>query len=191
MKMGFRTERLDLAAGNQRSPSFLKLNPAGKIPVLLVDGQAHAESAALLMLLAERHPEASFAPPLNDSQRGKWLEMMVFLANTLSPAMRDWFYAAQDGEPIDAEATRRLAQRRIEGAWDRLDTLLADGRPYLLGDKITTVDFLATMLMRWARNMPRPATAWTHVGPYVMRMRSRPAFQDVCHREALTEWLNG
>jgi glutathione S-transferase len=59
----FRAKRLNLEAGEQRSPSYLQLNPAGRVPTLVVDGQAYTESAALLMLLAERHPEAKLAPP--------------------------------------------------------------------------------------------------------------------------------
>ena len=187
----FQAERLDLAAGDQRSQSFLRINPSGRVPALAADGQVYTESAALLMLLAERHAEAGFAPAIGDPQRGKWFELMVYLANTLLPAMRDWFYADKDGTPADAAAIRGLAQQRIEGAWDRLDTILGDGRPYLLGEQMTTVDFLATMLMRWSRNMPRPATTWRSIGPYVLRMRGRKAFGEVCDREALTEWRNG
>jgi glutathione S-transferase len=142
------------------------------------------------MLLAERHPEAGLAPATNDPRRGRWLETTVYLANTLLPAMRDWFYADTDGNPADAAAIRRLAQRRIEGAWDRLDALLGDGRPYVLGERMTTADLLATMLMRWSRNMPRPATTWSHIGPYVTRMRGGKAFQEVCDREGLTDWRN-
>src|SRR5262249_56534651 len=126
---------------------------------------------ALLMLLAERHPKAGLAPAADDAGRGKWLEMTVYLTNTLSSAMRDWFYADKDGDPLGADAVRRLAQRRIEATWDRLDTVLGDGRPYLLGDALTTADFLGTMLMRWSRNMPRPATGSDHLGRYVTRMR--------------------
>jgi glutathione S-transferase len=187
----FRAERLDLEAGDQRSTTFVQINPAGRVPVLVVDGQPHTESAALLMLLAERHPEAGLAPTIGDAGHGKWLETMVYLTNTLSSAMRDWFYAEQDGDPADAVAVRRLALRRIEGVWGQLNTVLSDRRPYLLGNMVTTADLLATMLMRWARKMPRPATAWDHIGPYVTRMRARAAFVDVCRREALTDWLNG
>ena len=184
----FRVERVDLKAGEQKSPTFLQFNPLGRVPVLVADGQAYTESAALLMLLAERH--AGFAPTPGDTSRAKWLELMVHLTNTLSSAMRDWFYADRDGEAADAAAVRRLAQRRIEGAWDRLDSILSDGRPYLLGDQVTTADFLATMLMRWSRNMPRPATDWEHLHPYVIRMRARPAFVEVCRREGLVDWRN-
>jgi len=188
--VAFRAERLDLKAGEQRSAAYLQLNPVGRVPTLVVDGHAVTESAALLMLLAERHPEAGLAPAIGDSARGKWLETMVYQTNSLSSAMRDWFYAETDGEPPDAPAVKRLALTRIEGVWDRLDTLLSDGRPYLLGEDLTTVDFLGTMLMRWSRNMPRPATRWSHIAPYVIRMRARPGFLEVCRREGLVDWLN-
>lgn len=186
----FQAQRLDLKAGEQRSAAYLKLNPSGRVPTLVFDGWAHTESAALLMLLAERHPAARLAPAMGDTGRGKWLETMVYLTNTLSSAMRDWFYAEQDGDPADADAIRRLARRRIESSWDRLNSILDDRRPYLLGSTMTTVDLLATVLMRWARNMSRPATGWDNIGPYVTRMRGRPAFLEVCRREDLTEWHN-
>jgi glutathione S-transferase len=187
----FQTHRLDLEAGEQRSPTYLQLNPAGRVPTLVVEGCAYTESAALLMLLAERHPGANLAPAVGGVGRAKWLEMMVYLTNTLSSAMRDWFYAKQDGAAADADCVLRLARRRIEAVWDRLNTTLVDRRPYLLGDKLTTVDILAIMLMRWSRNMPRPATTWSNIAPYTTRMRARPAFLEVCRREELLEWHNG
>jgi glutathione S-transferase len=186
----FEARSLDFEAEDQRAPDYLALNPTGRVPTLVVDGQPYGESAALLMLLAERRPDAGFAPPPGDPLRAKWLETMIYLANGLLPAMRDWFYADKDGDPAGAEAVRALARRRIEAVWDRLDAMLADGRPHLLGDALTTVDFLALMLMRWTRNMPRPATTWPRLEPYIRRMRARPAFIETCRREGLTEWLN-
>ena len=186
----FQADRLDLTAGEQRSSAYLQLNPAGRVPTLVIDGRPHTESAALLMLLAERHPGAMLSPTVGDVGRGKWLETMVYLANTLSSGMRDWFYAEQDGDPGDANGVRRLALRRIESTWDRLNAMLDDGRPHLLGSGLTTVDMLAIMYMRWARNMPRPATTWDKIGPYVTRLRARPAFREVCRREELTDWHN-
>lgn len=185
----FVAERVDLEAGEQRSPRYLALNPKGRVPTLVIDGQGYSESAALLMLLAERHPEAGFAPAAGHALRARWLEAMIYLANTLAPALRDWFYAEKDGDPADAAAVRRLAQHRIEGVWSRLEETLGDGRAYLLGADVTTVDLLGTMYMRWSRNMARPATSWRRLGEYVERMRARPAFGELCRREQLTEWL--
>lgn len=186
----FEAKLVSIEAGEQRSPEYLRVNPTGRLPTLVVDGVPHGESAALLMLLAERHPDKALAPLPGSPGRAHYLETMVYLANTLLPAMRDWFYAAIDGDPLGADAVKALARRRIEGAWARLDTLLSDGRTYLLGSEPTTADFLGLMLMRWSRNMPRPATTWKNLAPYIQRMRSRPAFIDVNDREGLTDWRN-
>lgn len=181
---------VDVDSGAQKSAEYLRLNPSGRVPTLVVDGVAHGESTALLMLLAERHPEKKFAPLPGAPTRADWLESMIYLANSVLPAMRDWFYADKDGDPQGSEAVRALARRRIEGAWDRLDARLADGREFLLGKELSTVDFLGTMLMRWSRNMPRPATTWKHLAPYIHRMRARPAFIECNNRERLTDWRN-
>jgi len=186
----FELELVDFGAGGQKSAEYLRLNPLGRVPTLIVDGAAYAESTALLMLLAERHPDAGFAPKPGAAGRARWLEAMVYLANNLSPPFRDWFYAGKDGDPAGAVAVQALAKSKIEAVWDHLDGMLSDGRPYLLGDGVSTVDFLAIMLMRWSRNMQRPATDWPRIGAYVQRMRARPGFLEVCRREGITDWMN-
>ena len=190
MGVEFETRLVDLDAGEQRSEEYLRLNPMGRVPTLVVDGVPRTESAALLMLLAERHPDAGLAPRPDSPERAEWFEMMIYLANTLLPAMRAWFYAAADGEPEGAAAVKSFARVQIEASMTRLDSLIGDGRPYLLGDRLTTADLLAVMLMRWTRNMPRPATSWPNLGRYVQRLRSMPTFIELNAREGLTEWQN-
>src|SRR5215207_7421592 len=70
------------------------------------------------------------------------------------------------------------ARSRIETVFERLDQRLADGRPFLLGEAMRAPDFLATMLARWSRNMPRPATDWPHLGAYIARMKTRPGLRE-------------
>jgi glutathione S-transferase len=184
----FDTVLIDFATGAQRDPDYLRLNPAGRVPTLVIEGEPRTESAALLMLLAERHPAAELAPEVGSPARAAWLELMIYLANTLLPAMRDWFYAGTDGDAAGADFVTALARRRIEGAWDRLDARLAAGDSFLLGDSRSTADFLALMLIRWSRNMPRPATTWPHLGAYAARLRQTPSFIEVQRREGLTDW---
>jgi glutathione S-transferase len=61
----------------------------------------------------------------------------------------------------------------------------------MLGPKLAALDFLATMLTRWSRNMPKPATAWPQLAAYISRMRAMPSLREVHKREGLTDWING
>ncbi len=100
----FTTHPVDFAADAQHSADYLRLNRSGRVPTLVVDGVPRHESAALLMLLAERHPSAGLAPAAGAPGRAAWLESTVYLANNLAPAMRDWFYAAA-GNRLAASGT--------------------------------------------------------------------------------------
>ncbi|OAJ63730.1 glutathione S-transferase [Paraburkholderia ginsengiterrae] len=190
MGVAFEARLVDIDAGQQHDPAYRQLNPSGRVPTLVVDGTPCHESAALLMLLAERHADAGLAPQPGTPERAAWFEMMVYLANTVLPAMRDWFYADVDGDAEGAQAVRALARRRLEEAWDRLDAHLGATHEYLIGGKLSTADFLAVMLMRWTRNMPRPALGWPNLARYIRSLRAMPSFIELNVREGLTEWRN-
>lgn len=180
-------EPVDLQAKQQHGTAYLALNPNGVVPTLMVDGQPYGEAAALAMLLAERHPGTALAPAPADPGRAAYLQWMLYLANTVQPAFRQWFYA---GEYLpDSEATiKEAARMRIEASWARLDAHLAAHGPYMLGADFSVVDLFATMLMRWSRNMPKPAIAWPHLSVLAQQVRSRPSWKRVHEVEGLTEW---
>ncbi|MFZ2506966.1 MAG: glutathione S-transferase family protein [Steroidobacteraceae bacterium] len=180
--------KMDLEAGEHRQPWYLKLNPNGYVPTLIVDGAPLYECAALLMLLAERHPEAGLAPPVASPERGLYLSWMFHLSNTLQAAYRDWFYPDQLAGPVCVEAVKAGARARIESCFDRIAAQLGSGGPGLVGDRIGAVDFLATMLMRWSRNMPKPATESAVLANYVRGMKARPSFKTLYAREGLSDW---
>lgn len=181
----FEIEWLDFDSRAQKSDDYLRLNPNGVVPTLIVDGQAVSETGAILMLLAERHPEAGFAPPPGAPERGEWLQWMIWLANGPMAGFRLWFYG-DDLPGID----RAALQAKLEGYWDQVEARLA-GREVMVGDKLSTVDLQLAMLTRWSRNMPRPATAWPHLKRFIDALRARPALREVHAREGLTDWING
>ena len=158
------------------------------VPTLIVDGHPYYECAALLMLLAERHPEARLAPALGTPQRAIWLQWIVHFANTLQPAFRQWFYA-QDFAAVEHEKeSKEFARMRIEAVWNRLEAHLAVHGPYLLGDEFSIADLYATMLMRWSRNMPKTATAWPALAVLARRVKARRSWKQLYDIEELTEW---
>ncbi len=179
---------LDLARGEHKSPEYLRLNPAGVVPTLLIDGVPHTEAAALALALADRHPAAGLAPAVDSAERVDYYQWAFYCANTLQPAFRNWFYPAEAAGAGQEEAVKEQARQRIEAAFARIDAHLASGGPYLLGATPRAVDFLLTMLMRWSRGMPRPATEWPAISAYVGRMRGRATFRTLYAREGLTDW---
>jgi len=186
----FQLEMLDFETEAQKSPAYLALNPDGVVPTLIVDGAPVTEMAAIAMLLAERHPEAGFVPAAGSPERAAYLSWSFWLANGLQPRFRAWFYPNEPAGEENVEAAQASARARIEAGLARLDAHLA-GRDFMVGDRFTTVDLLTTILCRWSRNMPRPATSWPNLKAYVDRMRQRPALREVHAREGLTDWIDG
>ena len=180
--------QVDIEGGEHRKPEYLKLNPSGVVPTLVVDGVPLGEAAALCMILAERHPQAGFAPAVGHEQRAAYQSWMFFLSNTLQVAYHNWFYPDQPAGQSGVEAVKASARARIEAALERVDRQIAKSGSYLLGDRAGAADFVTTMLMRWSRNMPRPATEWPVLKSYIARMKSRPTFRELYEREGLTEW---
>ncbi|HWZ63137.1 MAG TPA: glutathione S-transferase family protein [Steroidobacteraceae bacterium] len=185
----YRLVLVDLQAGQQRDPAYLRLNPGGVVPTLLIDDVPFTESAALLMTVATRHPEARLAPGESSASRAAWYQWIAYLANTLQPAFRLWFYPADVSDAPDTQAIVNAATRRkIESVWARIDAhLLAQG-PYLLGAEFSAADLMLIMLMRWSRNMPRPATEWPALHQYAAQMRARPTWKKLYALEGLSDW---
>lgn len=186
----FEVRLLDFEAGEHKAPAYLAINPDGVVPTLMIDGAPVTEMAAIATLMAERHPEAGFAPTVGSPERAAYLSWSFWLANGLQPAFRAWFYAHEPAGQQNGDAVQASARARIEAGLARLDEHLAD-RDFIVGDHFTTVDLLATILCRWSRNMPRPATSWPNLKRYVDRMRQRPALREVHAREGLTDWIDG
>ena len=179
---------VNLSAGAQREPEYLKLNPNGVVPTLIVDGVPTSEAASLALLLAERHPEARLAPAPGSVHRSTFLQWMFYLANSLQPAFRLWWYPQEAGDGVPTEVAKAGAQKRIEAIWTRIDEHLAANGPYLLGDTFSVADLYVTMLMRWSRNMPREALHWPHLAALAQRVRERASWKKLYEIEGLTEW---
>ena len=181
-------ELVDTSTGAQKSPAYLALNPNGVVPTLVLDGVPRFEAAALAMTLADRDPQRRFAPASDDPRRADYTPWMFHLANAVQPLFRLWWYPHEPAGEALSDSVRASTAPRIEAAWDRIDAHLGEHGPWLLGGQPTAADFYLTMLMRWSRNMPKPATEWPQLAALAQRMKARPAFKRLYEREGLTEW---
>lgn len=180
--------RVDTATGEQKRPDYLALNPNGVVPTWISNGKPMGEAAAIAMTLADQNPGNALAPAAGDPARATYNQWMFHLANAVQPLFRLWWYPQEAAGPDIADAVREHTHPRIEAAWDRIDVHLANNGPYLLGDTLSVPDFYLTMLMRWSRAMPRPATDWPHLAALAQRMKARASFALLYQREGLDEW---
>ena len=65
---------------------------------------------------------------------------------------------------------------------------LATNGPYMLGEKISVVDFMLVMLMRWSRGMPKTALDYPHLANLAKLLRARPSWKVLYAEEGLEEW---
>lgn len=107
--VAFESRALSFHKKETRQPEFLALNPAGQVPVLVVEGRALTEVAAILFYLARRYPKASLLPAGDALAEAEVISWMSFIAATIHPArwqgiehMRD-VYALADRRLGDAE----------------------------------------------------------------------------------------
>lgn len=179
---------LDFDTRQQKSANYLALNPAGRVPTLVIDGQVLTEAAAIALHLADLHPQAGLLPAPGTEARAQAYRWMFWCANTLQPAYRAWFYADEVAGASNVDAVRDSARQQLEAGWARFAGHLQQGGPYVLGDRVSVVDFMLVMLMRWSRNMPLPSDTWPELKAYAERLKARPAFAEVYRREGITDW---
>ncbi|WNG46640.1 glutathione S-transferase family protein [Archangium minus] len=147
-----------------KTPEFLKINPAGKLPAL-VDGDARVfEGAAICMYIAEKYPEANLAPKPGSPERGRYLSLMVYSTSQLEPAMGD--------KLMKVETQPQRGWTDFETVLNVVEGELGKG-PYLFGDWFTAADVMIGSMFIWMR-MWGTKTGRPTIDAYVDRLLARP-----------------
>ncbi|MPZ78707.1 MAG: glutathione S-transferase family protein [Deltaproteobacteria bacterium] len=157
---------IDFEKREHKTPEFLKINPAGKLPAL-VDGESKIfEGAAICLYLGDRFPQANLAPKISAPERGRYLSLMVYSTSQLEPAMGDALLGSQPATPQRGWTDFETVKTVIEGE-------LGEG-PYLFGDWFTAADVMIGSMFIWRRMLggqpDRPK-----LEAYVDRLLARPA----------------
>lgn len=128
-------------------PDFKKINPAGKIPALVLpDGTIVLESAAICLHLTNTNPGLS--PTIGSSAHAKYLQWMVFLSANFYEAILRVYYAHRYSAGGDAHAAdvKQQALLHIDHHLSVMEAALA---PYLLSETLTAADLYLVMLLSW------------------------------------------
>ncbi|WP_310383514.1 glutathione S-transferase [Roseateles sp.] len=186
----FELTQVDRANNAHKSADYLKLNPNGLIPVL-VDGETVLyEAAAMLLHLADTHPNSALLPALATPERAQAYKWLIWLTNTLQPALLAYFYPerwVKAGNADGAAEVQAAAEARVVDLLAQVEAQLAShGESWLLGANYSAVDAMAFMLCRWTRGFAsRPARDFALIGAYLQRMLARTAVQRMLATEQL------
>jgi len=180
----FEARRVDLAKGEQTSPEFLKVNPQGRVPALIVDGETVTELPALLTYIASLNPDAGLVPPPGTLAFARCFEWLGFLSSTLHVAYAQFRRPVRfvpDGSPTstivsdEGKANTIAAYREVER---RLGDSWAAGEAYSIAD-INLVPFHG-WAWRFDFDMVAECPKWTAL---VDRIKQRPAVERAMARE--------
>jgi glutathione S-transferase len=148
-ELGAPYERIWVGAEAADVARLRAINPTGRVPALVLpDGTAMFESAAMLMHLTLTHPQSALAPPPGTSRHAAFLQWMVFLSANVYEAVLRVYYPARysprgetDAEPIRAQGTADFCTHLA---------LISRGLgPYVLGADYSIADLYLYMLASW------------------------------------------
>ena len=158
-------------------PDYLKLNPHGRIPTLVDDGTVLYEAAAIMLYLADRHPEAGLVPAAGERGRGRYYQWLLYLADTVQPAFKRYSYPHRFSTDIHhVPAVKARAVQDLAEFWGKLDDALDPG-PYLLGERFSGCDLYLHMLSTWVEEDHEPISGFPNVTRSVAMVAARPAVQ--------------
>ena len=130
--------------------ALARANPMKQLPALVLPGgELMTESAAILIWLADDHPEARLAPTMASLARPAFLRWMSFV----SAAIYSLYWIRDDPSRIAAtEEAQALARQRtrdrIVECWRVMDAQVDPAR-YILGDDLSVLDLYVAVLSRW------------------------------------------
>jgi glutathione S-transferase len=169
--------RVDLASGEQRKPEFLKLNPNGKVPVMVVDGQPVFESLAMLLYLAETYGVDKRLFPAPGAERLEAFKWMAWGSVSFTEVMMRLLRNTSDRFPAEQRnaAAAEAARTELGKLLHILDDHLAS-RQFLLGDSFTLADCAVAANAGFVARLGVDLAPHQHLGGWIGRCSSRPAF---------------
>ncbi|MES0864748.1 glutathione S-transferase family protein [Ruegeria sp. SCPT10] len=167
----------------EQDPDFLRRNPAGKVPVLRLDGQMMSESAAICEYIEETRPEPPLMPKTPEARFEVrrlvgWFDDK-FHHEVTSKLLYERVNKKMTGQGYPDSKNVKEGARAIKYHLDYMAWLL-DHRRWLAGDQMTLADFAAAAHLSaldyisdvdWNRSAA--------VKDWYAKIKSRPAFRSI------------
>lgn len=179
----------DTDAGTLAAPAYRRVNPFGLIPAMETPEGPIFETGAILLWLADRHPDLAPAP--NDADRGRFLSWLMWTANTLHPLMMDLLHPYRPAGDGHESAVSRTALSRITDRLPLLERLSADAPAWFAADRPGVLVPYVAVLLRWMQAFAPIEADRLDLAPYsalramLAAYEARPAVQAVATAEGI------
>jgi len=129
----------------------LAVNPNGWLPVIEWDSGAMYEAAAITIFLCDRHSEAGLAPKPDSTERGIYLQTLVYFSNSIQNAFQLTYYPDRFADTDEHEASaQKRGVRRLRETWKIVDDQIGSNQ-WILGEQFSAADIYLFMLTTWLR----------------------------------------
>jgi glutathione S-transferase len=172
LEVDFEAVTVNLVAGEHRKPDFLRIKPAGKLPVLVDDDLVLTESVAIVLYLGDKYPAKGFMPA-GLEERAEVERWLLFTATELEQPL--WRMARHTNLYPEAKrlpADIALARDDFTPMAGVLDDRMK-GRQFVVGDRATVADFVLAYTLDWANEVQMLA-GFPRLKDYMERMYARP-----------------
>ena len=160
---------LDYSKGEMKTPEYLAINPMGKVPAIVHNGNVVTECAAICAYLADAFPEAGLQP--TSGERADYYRWMFFAAGPVEAAITN---RSLKWEPTE-EQERMAGYGNYDHTVAALESALS-GKDYICGDRFTAADIYVGAQVDWGLqfgSLPTNAAFEAYVG----RLRNRSAYK--------------
>ena len=183
----FQTELVRTAANEQNSPEFLKLNPKGKVPTLLIDGEPLTENVAILSWLNAAFPDANLLPKTSDTLESlKQTADLAFFSATVHPTVTRVAMPLKfiEDKELSFDIVRPVGIEAMHKIMKMIDDRLADG-PWWYGAEWSVVD--GYLYWVWSRitGVGYPGEAFANIRRHHDLSNERPAIERAMAREEI------
>ena len=173
--------RIDLKAGEQKTPEYLAVNPAGVTPALVTDEGVLTENLVIMGYVAQTHPDARLADNDSPFAFGKMQSFNGFLAASLHPAIGKVLFGKP---PLEGDALRSATEAAL-AKYDLVEHHLLQG-PFAMGQDYAVADGYLSVFTRWARQAGLlDKQRLPKLNAHLDVVQARPAVQRVLHAEGL------
>src|SRR5450631_3922193 len=172
--------KVDLRAKKlENGDDFLKINPKGQVPALLLDnGELLTEGPVIVQAIADKAAAKNLAPARDSAERYKLQEWLNFITTELHKNFGPMF------SPVLADEAKAFFKDRVMGKFKYVDGALA-GRDYLMGKQFTVADGYLFTMLSWADRMKFDLAGLSNLKAYQARVAARPMVQAAMTKEGL------